>query len=141
MISFRKVNSINFIVSVTLFFLLLVFPEPIFYLFDVEGNKSAFFICRRAAMLFGGFAVISFFTKDIQLAETRQAVSLGFAFSMSGFALMGTVEFLRGFAGGGIFFAVIGELFLAVSYGLTWLRERRTTAAGPVERAFHSGTM
>ncbi len=134
MITFKKLNMINFAVCTILFLLLLVFPESIFFLFDVKGNEAAFFICRRAAMLFGGYAIISFFTRDLPASKIRQALSLGFGFSMSGFALMGTVEFIRGFAGGGIFITVAGELFLSVSYCYIWLGEKAAGISDPQAR-------
>lgn len=141
MITFRKLNMINFTVCSILFLLLLAFPEPIFFLFDVNGNEAAFFICRRTSMLFGGYAIISFFTKDLQHSKIRQTLSLGFAFSMAGFALMGTIEFIRGFAGGGIFFAVASELFLTVSYCYIWLCKRKTGVSDHLERTSYSGMM
>ncbi len=127
-INFKFLNIITFGLSITLFIFLLIIPEPIFVLFNVEGNEVAYFFCRRAAMLFGGYAVISFFSKDIPPSIARQTISLGIAFSMFGFAILGTFEFIRGFAGGGIFFAVSGEFFLAVSYFIIWLSDRKKIA-------------
>ncbi len=124
-LNFKILNIITFGLSITLFIFLLIIPEPIFLLFNVEGNEVAYFFCRRAAMLFGGYAVISFCSKDMPLSLTRQAISLGIALSMLGFSVLGTFEFIRGFAGGGIFFAISGEFFLAVSYFTIWLSDRK----------------
>ncbi len=84
-------------------------------------------------MLFGGYAIISFFLKDLQMSRVRQMISLGFAFSMSGFAFMGTIEYIRGFAGAGIFSAVIGELFLALLYLSTWFSDRKNGITEGIE--------
>jgi drug/metabolite transporter superfamily protein YnfA len=139
MMTFKRVNIVNCVVSALLFLLLLFYQEPVFILFDIEGNDAAYFICRRAAMLFGGYAVISFFTRDLQSSITRQAVSPGFAFAMAGLALMGTIECIRGFAGGGILVAAAGELFLAVSYCYIWLLDRKSTAGDQIVRASRPG--
>jgi hypothetical protein len=139
MMTFKKINMLNFIVCAFLFLLLLFYQAPIFLLFDIKGNETAYFICRRAAMLFGGFAVISFFTRDLQSSIIRQGVSAGFAFAMGGLALMGTIEFIRGFAGGGIIVAAAGELFLAVSYCYIWFSDRKSTAGDQIERASSPG--
>jgi len=39
---------------------------------------------------------------------------------MLGFAILGIFEFLRGFAGAGIFLAVSAELFFSVCYFSVW---------------------
>ncbi len=96
-------------------------------LFEIDGNESAYFISRRAAMLFLGFAVISYFSRNAQNTDTRQSILLGLALSMFGLAILGAFEFARGFAGVGIFLAVGTELFLAVSYGSIWLSSRKPT--------------
>jgi hypothetical protein len=58
---------------------------------------------------------------------------------MGGLALMGTIEFICGFAGGGIIVAAAGELFLAVSYCYIWLSDRKSTAGDQIERASSPG--
>lgn len=125
MVDFSSLNKITSGLSIALSFFLLVFPEPIFYLFNVAGNDSAYFISRRAAMLFLGFAVISWLSRNAQPSATRQAISLGIAMSMFGLAILGMLEFLRDYAGGGIFMAASAELFLAVSYFSIWLSDKK----------------
>lgn len=128
MVDFRSLNKITSGISIALFFFLLFFPEPIFYLFNVAGNDSAYFISRRAAMLFLGFGVISWLSRNAQPSATRQAISLGIAMSMFGLTILGILEFLRGYAGGGIFMAASAELFLAVSYFSIWLSDKKGNA-------------
>jgi hypothetical protein len=120
MLSFKILNIITLCVSIILSIILLFFPDTIFLLFGIEGNKSANFICRRAAMFFIGYAVICYFSRNIKHPESMQAISLGIAFSMMGFAILGIIEFCRGLAGAGIFGAVIVELFLSIGYFIVW---------------------
>lgn len=120
MLSFKTLNIITLGISIILAIILLFFPKAIFLLFGIEGNESAYFICRRAAMLFVGYAVICYFSRNINHSESKQSISLGIALSMMGFAILGIFEFLRGFAGVGIFLAVIAELFLSIFYFRVW---------------------
>jgi len=128
MIEYRVLNLITSVISIILFISLLFFPEPIFMLFEIYGNESAYFISRRAAMLFLGFAVIFYFSRNAKNTDTRQSILLGLTLSMFGLAILGVFEFMRGFAGVGIFLAVGTELFLAVSYGSIWLSSRKQIA-------------
>ena len=120
MLSFKTLNFITMGVSVILSIILLFFPKVIFLLFGIDGNESADFISRRASMFFIGYAIICYFSRNSKPSESRQSISLGIAFSMLGFAILGTFEFLRGFAGAGIFLAVSAELFLSVCYFSVW---------------------
>lgn len=126
MIEFRVLSLITSVIAIIIFISLLFVPAPIFMLFEIDGNESAYFISRRAAMLFLGIAVISYFSRNAQNTDTRQSILLGLTLSMFGLAILGVVEFVRGFAGVGIFLAVGTELFLAVSYGSIWLSSRKT---------------
>lgn len=120
MLSFKSLNFITLGISIVLSIILLLIPKAIFLLFGIEGNDSAYFICRRAAMFFIGYAVICYFSRNIKPSESRQAISLGIGLSMLGFAILGIFEFLRGFAGSGIFLAVFAELFLSICYFAVW---------------------
>jgi len=57
MIEFKKLSTITAFITFVLFLVLLLLPEIIFILFQIPENSSAFFISRRAAMLFLGIAV------------------------------------------------------------------------------------
>jgi hypothetical protein len=124
MVSFRKLSTITAVIAVTLFLLLLFAPEIIFTLFQVQGNESAFFISRRAAMLFLGFAVITWLGRNSSNSETRQAICIGMSISMLALAVLGVIEFLRNFVGIGIFLAVFTELVLGIAYLKIWKRNR-----------------
>ena len=81
-------------------------------LFGIDEHSSALFIGRRAAMLFLGLAVLTWFIRNAGYSESRQAVCLCLAVSMLGLAILGIFEYLRGFASIGISLAVVTEAIL-----------------------------
>jgi len=120
MIKFKMVSVITAAITLTLCLVLLLAPEAIFKLFSVDENSSALFIGRRAAMLFLGISVITWLGRNSPHSESRQAICLGLAISMLSLAVLGTIEYLRGFAGLGISLAVITEAILALLYFKIW---------------------
>ena len=85
-------------------------------LFEVEGNASAYFLARRAAMLFLGYAVMAYTVRNAERSHARQAIILGIGTAMLSLFILGGVELVRGFAGFGILLAMVAELLLAVAY-------------------------
>jgi len=120
MIKFKMVSVITSVITLSLCLVLLLIPELIFMLFDIDENSSAFFIGRRAAMLFLGISVFTWSGRNAAHSESRQAVCLGLTISMLALALLGTAEYLRGFAGIGISLAIITEATLALLYFKIW---------------------
>lgn len=59
-------------------------------------------------------------------SESRQAVCLGLSISMLALAVLGTAEYLRGFAGLGISLAVITKTILALLFFKIWLTANNT---------------
>jgi hypothetical protein len=108
-----------------LFVMLLFFPGPFLNDLGIQTTESADFLARRAAMLMLGFAVLVFFGRKVSDSMARQVMAIAISINMAGFAVMGLVEFGRGFANAGILAAVIIESILAVSYFLFWLAARR----------------
>jgi len=125
MINFKTTSALNAIVLFLLFSALLIFPKIIFVLFQIPENDSAFFIARRAAMLFLGLAVITWTGRHASHSSLRQSVCAGLSTTMFALALLGVCEFIRGLAGPGILLAVIGELFLGGLYINIWLKKRK----------------
>lgn len=123
MLSFKQLNLLTLLLSVVLGSILIGYPAVIFKLFSIDGNASAYFISRRAAMFFVGYAVICYASREIGPSQGRRAISLGIAVSMLCFALLGLAEFVRGFAGQGIFLAIGAESLLALSYFQVWRRD------------------
>ena len=58
-------------------------------------------------MLFFGISVFTWVARNTEHSESRQAICIGLSVSMFALALLGTIEFLRGYAGIGISLAVI----------------------------------
>jgi hypothetical protein len=126
--SFKRLSTVTAAIALTLFFLLLFTPEIIFMLFQVEGNESAFFISRRAAMLFLGIAVFSWLGRNALDSDSRQAICIGMSVSMLALAVLGVMEFARNFVGMGILGAVVTELALGMAYFQIWNSNKKDPA-------------
>lgn len=122
MIGFKKLSIVTASLALILFLSLLLLPEPIFFIFQIPEVDSAFFIARRAAMLFLGIAILSWYGRNSLHSELRQAVCIGLGVAMIGLASVGTFEYLRGFAGPGIGLAIIVETLIGLSYFKIWLQ-------------------
>jgi len=123
-IKFNILSIVTSIIAGLLFICLLLFPEFIFMLFEINGNESAYFISRRAAMLFLGYAIISYLARNAQPSMTRQALAFGLGVTMFSLAILGLIELLRGAAGIGILLAIGTELLIAGCYFLVWNSNR-----------------
>ncbi|WP_289032002.1 hypothetical protein [uncultured Paraglaciecola sp.] len=126
MIKFKVTSTITAVIAFTLCLVLILIPEVLFMLFHIDENSSAFFMGRRAAMLFLGISVFSWFGRNAKHSESRQAICLSLSISMFALAFLGSAEYLRGFAGIGILLAVITEATLAFMYFKIWLRCKNT---------------
>ncbi|MCB1384063.1 MAG: hypothetical protein KDJ73_14280 [Notoacmeibacter sp.] len=93
-------------------------PGLLLTIFGIEAGAEATFVARRTAMLFSGYAVLAFSLATVTDIGARRAFAMAIMVSMTGLALLGLAEFIRGFAGPGIFVAVVTEVFFAVTYGL-----------------------
>ncbi len=128
MINYKSTSLAAAALSATLFALLLVVPDLIFLIFGVEGSETARLMSRRAAMLFLGFALITYLGRDAQNSILRQAVCLGMAATMFGLAATGIFEFVRGFAGLGILLAVLAEIGFGLAYAKIWFTHKENLA-------------
>lgn len=115
-LSFKNLSVVSAAIAGALFLTLLIVPDLVFWLFQIPAPDSAAFLARRAAILFLGFGIIMWRIRDSEASPTISAICLGWGVSMVALAMLGAMEFVRGFAGGGIFFAVVIETFLGVSY-------------------------
>jgi hypothetical protein len=122
MFEYKGVSISTAFIAMTLCLVLLLAPEILFSLFSIQENSSAFFIGRRAAMLFLGISIFSWVGRNAVNSESRQAICLGLAISMFTLALLGSAEFIRGYAGIGILLAIITEFILATLYFQIWFR-------------------
>ncbi len=124
MLNFKNVSLATVALTGVLFGMLLLAPELIFFIFNIEGDEAAKLVSRRAAMLFLGLAIITYFGRNAEHSTMRQAVCLGLAISMFGLALTGTYEFVRGYAGVGILLAVVAEIGFGAAYIRIWTNNR-----------------
>ncbi|MCF6273722.1 MAG: hypothetical protein L3J37_11145 [Rhodobacteraceae bacterium] len=115
-LSFKTLSIVSAAIAGALFLTLLFVPGLVFWLFQIPASDSAVFLARRAAVLFLGFGIIMWRIRDVEASPAIQAICVGWGVAMLGLAALGSMEFLRGFAGIGIFAAVAIETFLGVSY-------------------------
>jgi hypothetical protein len=125
-LNYKSVSTVTAFIAFILFLILLVAPVIIFMLFQVQGNESAFFISRRAAMLFLGIASFLWLGRNAIHSELRQAICVGLSLSMFALAVLGIFEFIRGFVGIGIFVAVSTEIIIGFAYYRIWKNNGNT---------------
>ncbi|MCF6233039.1 MAG: hypothetical protein L3J36_08075 [Rhodobacteraceae bacterium] len=118
---FYKISSfcagLFLLLGATLVFL----PEMVYWLFGLPQNELGDFLAKRAAMLFLGFSVLCFLSRNTQSTDVRRIVSAAVWVSMGGMALIGAYEFLRGYAGIGIWMAIMIETVTSVLFFRIWL--------------------
>jgi hypothetical protein len=130
MIAYKTLSVMAASLCIVLAIFLLLIPEPIFLIFGVAGNESAYFISRRASMFFVGYAAIAFLSRHEPPSASRQSISFGIGTSMAGFGALGLFELVRGFAGPGILLPMVVEFYLALSYFTIWSRDKRGKRSG-----------
>lgn len=118
--SFKIISSLAAGVTFLLFVTLLLVPSLIFWVFQIPMQDSGIFFARRAAMLFLGTSLLMFLCRNAVDSELRRAIAALVCVSMTGLALVGCYEFFRGFAGVGIWLAIIVEIAFAVSFFRFW---------------------
>lgn len=79
MLNYKTTSTYTALIAFTLFSILILFPEMLFWLFGIEQNNSALFVGLRMAMLFLGLAILLWVGKDSAHSESRQAISLSIA--------------------------------------------------------------
>lgn len=124
MIAYRVVSIFTAFLALALCLLLLLAPEVIFVLFDIQGHYSGSFLGRRTAMLFLGISILTWASRNASHSVSRQAICLGLAVAMMMLALLGLVEFFRGYAGIGISLAILTELVLSIVYFRIWFSHK-----------------
>ena len=122
---YRTLNIITAIIFITLSVIAMFFPELITMLFQIEGNESVFFIGRRASILFLGLSTLLWFQRHSTDTISIQAVCMGMTVLCGGMAMLGLIEYLRGFCGIGIMLAVGIELMLCILYFKLWSTIKR----------------
>jgi hypothetical protein len=123
MVNYKNISVAASILYLVLFLVLLMNPNLVFWIFDIEPSEAARFISRRASFLFFGLAIISWLGREAEHSTLRQAVAMGMSTMMAALAVLGLFEFLRGYAGAGILLAISAEIFFAVAYMKIWLKQ------------------
>lgn len=95
---------------------LLFAPGLFFWLFGVEGNDLGAFMGKRAGMLFLGLCAMTYLGRNAPASQMRGSVAMGITLAMTGLAGIGLYEFFRGYAGIGIWLAIVTELVLASAW-------------------------
>lgn len=95
---------------------LIVLPELIYWMFQLQGNSLGDFLAKRAGVLFLGLSVLCYHSRNTRSAEIQRLVSLTIALTMAAMAFMGALEFFKGVVGAGIFVAIIVELGIALMF-------------------------
>ena len=123
--SYRRTTTITSLIFITLFVALVLFPQVIYWLFNLQQNDVSDFLAKRAGMLFLGLAILCFYSRNTSSMEVEKLVSLSIATSMTAMAVLGVFEFLRGNAGPGIMVAVFAELVIVLFFYRFWSTQRQ----------------
>lgn len=126
-ISFKFLSSAYAVLCLVLAGCLLFAPELIYRLFGIVGNLSADILSRRAAMLFLGFTVLAFLSRNAPFSDLRQSVTVTMGVTMFALLCTGLFEWFRGTIGAGIWVAIVGEAVFVIWSALVW-RQGQTKA-------------
>lgn len=99
---------------------LTFFPNLIYWLFELVPNGLGDFLAKRAAVLFLGLSILSYLSRNAPPSELRSAIALAFFVTMGGLALVGLYEYLRGYAGPGIWLAMSTETAFGYAFWRLW---------------------
>jgi len=125
MFNFKQISIFTAALTFILFLLLLTTPTIVFSLLGVPEHEAAFFIARRTAMLFLGISLLSWLGRHAEHSVLRQAVCMGLSVSMFCLAVLGGIEFFRGYANAGIWLAIIIEITLGIAYLSVWSKHKQ----------------
>lgn len=119
---FRTLNPMAAIVLFALGTALSFLPGMLYALFGLELNPLGGFVSRRTALFMFGLGVLLVLTAQTRDHATIRAVSVAMVITMGGLAILGLGEFLRGYAGPGIFVAILTETVFAIGYARILIR-------------------
>ena len=120
MVSFKALNSVTSVIAFILFVNFLIYPELLFFIFGIDGSGSSYFIARRLSILFLGISVLTWFSRNVEHSEARQAICASIYVSMFSMAMLGLFEYFRGAAHAGILVAVFTEMTIGYLYFVIW---------------------
>jgi hypothetical protein len=94
----------------------LVFPQFLLWIWRVDSPEPALLVARRGGALFLGVGAMLFLARDAESSSARRAIATGLSISCATLAALGLYEFAAGYAGVGIFLAIVVELALATAF-------------------------
>lgn len=115
-VSFRTVAIAAALLFFALCAALLLAPDRLLALWDVAASASGSFVARRTSMVFLGLAVMMLSARDLAPSTARTAIVRGLLTALVALAILGTIEFVLGHAGAGIFAAVTVEIAFAAAF-------------------------
>lgn len=114
--TFRTLNLLGAAVLAALGLALVFAPSVLYGLFGLELNPLGGFVSRRTAAFMFGVVALLILTRDSTDRALVRAVAGAMVITMGGLALLGLGEFARGYAGPGIFVAIVTESFFTLGY-------------------------
>ncbi|WP_136444051.1 hypothetical protein [Pacificoceanicola onchidii] len=130
--SFRVLNLTASLLFAVLCLTLILFPEVVYWLFQLQGNTLGTLLAKRAGALFLGLAVLCYFASRSNSNEAKRLVALSVGAAMSALAVLSLYELLRGSVGPGMVLAIVIETTMAFLYYRHW-----TIAATPPRQHLH----
>jgi len=114
--TFKSITTVCAAIFATLAVTLWCAPQIIYILFEVDGAPIGDFMAKRAASLFVGLTTLCVLARNSQSPEVQRIVATSLGLGMAVMAVTGTYEVLRGFAGAGIWPAIIAEIVITAAY-------------------------
>ncbi len=116
MLSFRSLSILSSGFALATFIILLAYPSLIYLMFGIEGGASADVMSRRAGVLFLSVGVILWRLRNLDEGSSGAGLAFGMLVFMTGFVILGLVEFALGNVGPGILVAVVTEGIIGGMY-------------------------
>ncbi len=120
--SFALWSRVGAGVCTVLFVLLLLAPALYLGTYGVASNASADFMVQRAAPMFGGLALLLWWSAPEPNSRMRLGVVVSACVVFLGIAATGVFHILTGVAGSILWIAIAGEVLFAV---ILWLVRHR----------------
>lgn len=115
-LTYKQTSTAAAIVFLIVSLSLILVPDLIYWMFGLVGNPLGDFLALRAAMLFLGLAALCYFGRTAPPSELRSVVAASLCISLAALALAGVYEFMRGYAGPGIWLAIVIEVALCGAF-------------------------
>ena len=125
---FKTVALTSASVALCIAAVLLLAPQLIFSMWQVDFSYPVGLVGRRAAALMIGIGIMLIGARNAAPSVTRAALERGMACALLLLAALGVFELASGHAGPGIFSAVLLEILLALGFVLAMRRTSLSTS-------------